>query len=45
MNIIQQIQRYKDFRQLVYDEIVVLIHDNKKTVLDTHKKQKIIKNI
>ena len=39
------IQRCKYFRQLVYDEIIVLFHDNKKTVLDTHKKQKIIKNI
>jgi len=41
----ERIQRCKEFRQLVYDEIVILFHDNKKTVLDTHKKQKIIKNI
>jgi hypothetical protein len=41
----ERIQRCKDFRQLVYDEIVLLFHDNKKTVLDTHKKQKINKNI
>jgi len=41
----ERIQRCKDFRQLVYDEIIVLFHDNKKTVLDTHKKQKISKNI
>ncbi len=41
----ERIQRCKDFRQMVYDEIIVLFHDNKKTVLDTHKKQKIIKNI
>ena len=41
----ERIQRCKDFRQLVYDEIIILFHDNKKTVLDTHKKQKIIKNI
>ena len=34
----EQIQRCKDFRQLVYDEIIILFHDNKKTVLDTHKK-------
>jgi len=41
----ERIQRCKDFRQLVYDEIVLLFHDNKKTVLDTHKKQKINKSI
>jgi hypothetical protein len=41
----EKIQRCKDFRQLVYDEIIVLFHDNKKIVLDTHKKQKISKNI
>jgi len=41
----ERIQRCKDFRQMVYDEIIILFHDNKKTVLDTHKKQKIIKNI
>jgi len=41
----ERIQRCKEFRQMVYDEIIVLFHDNKKTVLDTHKKQKIIKNI
>ena len=41
----ERIQRCKEFRQLVYDEIVVLFHDNKKTVLDTHKKQKINKSI
>ena len=34
----ERIQRCKEFRQLVYDEIVLLFHDNKKTVLDTHKK-------
>jgi len=37
----ERIQRCKDFRQLVYNEIVILFHDNKKTVLDTHKKQKV----
>jgi len=37
----ERIQRCKDFRQLVYDEIIILFHDNKKTVLDTHKKQKV----
>jgi hypothetical protein len=41
----ERIQRCKDFRQLVYDEIIILFHDNKKTVLDTHKKQKINKSI
>jgi uncharacterized C2H2 Zn-finger protein len=41
----ERIQRCKEFRQLVYDEIVLLFHDNKKTVLDTHKKQKINKSI
>ena len=41
----ERIQRCREFRQLIYDEIVILFHDNKKTVLDTHKKQKIIKNI
>jgi hypothetical protein len=37
----ERIQRCKNFRQLVYNEIVILFHDNKKTVLDTHKKQKV----
>lgn len=36
-----RIQRCKEFRQMVYDEIIILLHDNKKTVLDTHKRKKI----
>jgi hypothetical protein len=26
---------------MVYNEIIILLHDNKKTVLDTHKRKKI----
>jgi hypothetical protein len=37
----ERIQRCKDFRQMVYNEIIILLHDNKKTVLDTHKRKKI----
>lgn len=37
----ERIQRCSEFRKIVYDEIVILFHDNKKTVLDTHKRQKI----
>ena len=36
----KQIQRYKDFRDLVFDEIKTLLHDNKGKVLDTHKQIK-----
>jgi hypothetical protein len=39
----EQIQRCKDFRDLVYDEIKTLLHDNKNKVLDTHKQIKQIK--
>jgi len=42
----ERIERCCEFRKIVYDEIVILFHDNKKTVLDTHKRHKIniIKN-
>jgi hypothetical protein len=36
----ERIERCKDFRKMVYDEIIILLHDNKKTVLDTHKQIK-----
>jgi len=39
----EQIHRCKDFRDLVYDEIKTLLHDNKNKVLDTHKQIKQIK--
>jgi len=35
-----RIQRCKEFRKMVYDEIVILFHDNKKIVLDTHKRHR-----
>lgn len=37
----EKIERCNEFRKMVYDEIVILFHDNKKIVLDTYKKQKI----
>jgi len=39
----EQIQRCKEFRDLVFDEIKTLLHDNKSKVLDTHKQIKQIK--
>ena len=36
----ERIQRCKEFRDLVYDEIKTLLHDNKGKVLDTHKQIK-----
>jgi hypothetical protein len=36
----ERIQRCKEFRDLVYDEIKTLLHDNKGKVLDTHKQVK-----
>jgi hypothetical protein len=36
----EQIERCKDFRDLVFDEIKTLLHDNKGKVLDTHKQIK-----
>ena len=36
----EQIQRCKDFRDLVFEEIKTLLHDNKGKVLDTHKQIK-----
>ena len=36
----ERIQRCSEFRKIVYDDIVILFHDNKKTVLDTHKRHK-----
>jgi len=39
----EQIQRSKEFRDLVFDEIKTLLHDNKNKVLDTHKQIKQIK--
>ena len=36
----EQIQRCKEFRDLVFDEIKILLHDNKGKVLDTHKQIK-----
>ena len=38
------IQRCKEFRDLVFDEIKTLLHDNKNKVLDTHKQIKQNKN-
>jgi len=35
-----RIQRCKDFRDLVFEEIKTLLHDNKGKVLDTHKQVK-----
>jgi len=40
----EQIHRCKDFRDLVFDEIKTLLHDNKNKVLDTHKQLKQNKN-
>jgi hypothetical protein len=37
----ERIQRCSEFRKIVYDEIVILFHDNKKMVKDSHKRQKI----
>jgi hypothetical protein len=39
----EQIQRCNEFRDLVFDEIKNLLHDNKNKVLDTHKQIKQIK--
>jgi len=39
----ERIQRCKDFRDLVFEEIKTLLHDNKSKVLDTHKQIKQIK--
>ena len=39
----EQIKRCKEFRDLVFDEIKTLLHDNKNKVLDTHKQIKQIK--
>jgi len=36
----EQIERCKEFRDLVFDEIKTLLHDNKGKVLDTHKQVK-----
>lgn len=36
----EQIERCKDFRDLIFDEIKTLLHDNKGKVLDTHKQIK-----
>jgi hypothetical protein len=36
----EQIQRCKDFRDLIFDEIKTLLHDNKGKVLYTHKQTK-----
>ena len=36
----EQIERCKDFRDLVFEEIKTLLHDNKGKVLDTHKQIK-----
>ena len=36
-----RIQRCKDFRDLVIDEIKTLLHDNKQIVKDSHKRHKI----
>ena len=36
----KQIERCKDFRDLVFEEIKTLLHDNKGKVLDTHKQIK-----
>ena len=37
----ERIERCNEFRQMIYNEIITLFHDNKKIVLDTHKRQKI----
>jgi len=36
----ERIERCNEFRKMVYDEIVILFHDNKKIVLDTHKRHR-----
>jgi len=36
-----RIQRCKDFRDLVFDEIKTLLYDNKQIVKDSHKRHKI----
>ena len=36
----EQIERCKDFRDLVFEQIKTLLHDNKGKVLDTHKQIK-----
>ena len=36
-----RIQRCKEFRKMVYDEIIILLHDNKNMVKETHKKIKL----
>ncbi len=36
----EQIERCKDFRDLVFEEIKTLLHDNKGKVLDTYKQIK-----
>ena len=36
----ERIERCRDFRKLVYNEIITLLHDNKKIVLETHKRKK-----
>jgi hypothetical protein len=40
----EQIHRCKEFRDLIFDEIKTLLHDNKNKVLDTHKQLKQNKN-
>ena len=35
-----RIQRCKDFRDLVFEEIKTLLHDNKQIIKDIHKKHK-----
>jgi uncharacterized C2H2 Zn-finger protein len=37
----ERIERCHEFRKMVYNEIITLFHDNKKIVLDTHKRHKI----
>jgi len=34
----ERIQRCKDFRKMVYDEIITLLHDNKNIVIESYKK-------
>jgi len=36
----ERIERCKDFRKMVYDEIIILLHDNKNMVKESHKKIK-----
>ena len=38
----QQIQRCKEFREMVYKDIINLLHDKKDIVMNTHKNNMLI---